>query len=142
MDIFNSFVKIHLCGSAHQRDIGLRGLRLICEGGHIEVSSGFWQLQPTEANTCITSWAVDISRNAARIVKFLEVYQVYASQESIFIQVKDEDRHFAMIVYAGEWQECLENIDHGLYLANWFERNAALQAQCDTFDGRDEYNPG
>ena len=139
MDIFNSFVKIHLCGTAHQRDVGLRGLRLICEGGHIEVSSGFWQLQPAEVNTCITSWAVDVSVNADRIVKFLEAYQRYAGQESIFISVKDEEKYFSMIVYAGEWQECLYKLDHGLYLADWFDRNASFQAQADRYDGRDEY---
>ena len=129
-----SFIKVHLCGTAHQRRIGVEALKAIVGGGSIGVSRGFWQLEPTETNTTVTSWNDDLSFIARKIVKFCEVYQRYASQESVFIQVKDENRNFSLIVYKGDWQEALHAIDHGLYLADWFS------SQANRYDDRDEYS--
>lgn len=134
MLVLNSFIRIHLCGSLHQRKIGVEALKQIVGGGSIEISRGFWQLEPTEVNTSVTSWSEDLTEIAPLITRFCRVYQRYASQESIFIQVKDNDRHFSLIVYKGEWGEALHKIDRGLYLADWFT------SQADRYDNRDEYN--
>lgn len=135
MEILNSYIKIHLCGTLHQRRIGVEALKSIVGGGTIEVSRGFWQLDPLEVNTTVMTWNEDVSFIADKITRFCRVYQRYASQESIFIQVKDGDRNFSLIVYKGEWAEALHQIDRGLYLADWFT------SQSDRYDQRDEYNP-
>lgn len=138
MDIFNSYISVSLCGSDHQREIGTRGLRLITGGGSLEVLEGFWQLDPPEVNVKILSWTDNIEALVVKIARFMEVYQVYASQESVFITYKHEDRHEALVVYAGEWDQLIERVDHGLFLANWFQRNASFQDQADRYDGRGE----
>ena len=123
MDIMNSFIKVHLCGTDHQREVGLRGLRLICGGGTIEVSEGFWQLEPAEVNTTITSWCKDIDDIASEVIRFLEIYQRYASQTAIFVQYKDQDRHGSVIVYAGEWPQALRQISHVEQLLDYFDQS-------------------
>ena len=133
MLVLNSFIKVSLCGTAHQRRIGVAALKQIVGAGNVEISRGFWQLEPTEINTSVLSWSEDLTEIAPLITRFCRVYQRYASQESIFVQVKDGDRYFALVVYKGEWKEALHKIDHGLYLADWFTR------QADIYDGRDEY---
>lgn len=139
MDIYGSFVSVSLCGTAHQREIGTRGLRLIVGGGEVEVLEGFWQLDPLEVNVKVLTWTNDLESLIVKIARFCEAYQRYASQESVFVTYKHEDRHEAIVVYAGEWDQLVERVDHGLFLANWFQRNASFQAQCDRYDGRDEY---
>lgn len=134
MLVLDSFIKVSLCGTAHQRRIGVEALKAIVGGGNVEISRGFWQLEPSEINTTILSWSNDLTEIAPLITRFCRVYQRYANQESVFVQVKDHDRYFALIVYKGEWEEALHKIDHGLYLADWFTN------QADRYDARGEYN--
>lgn len=133
MDSFTEFISVSLCGTAHQRDIGLRGLRLIAGAGEIYVLEGFWQLDPTETNVKILVWTNDLDSLVVKVANFCETYQKYASQESVFVTFKDKDRHEARVVYEGEWGKLINEVDRGSFLASFFSH------QADVYDGRDEY---
>jgi hypothetical protein len=142
MNKFDSFITVSLCGTDHQRTIGLRGLRIICGSGEIEVLDGFWQLDPPEYNVKIRTWTDNLDDLVVKIAKFCEAYQHYASQESIFITFKDKDRHEARVVYTGEWGDLILEVSRVEYLIKYFDDQhviASFEAQADRYDGRDEY---
>lgn len=139
MDSFNSFISVNLVGTDEQIAAGVESLRLIVGGGEIHIFEGFWQLEPLEKNIKIVSWTNDLDSLVVKIAKYMRVYQSYASQESVFVTYKDSDRHEARIVYAGEWDQLVLEVDRGSYLAEYFSPTDSFDLQADIYDGRDEY---
>jgi len=130
MDIFTEYIKIHLCGSDHQVEVGTAGLRVLFKGTNEALTVGTWEGE-TEPDRVIVHWTGDISAIAQRLVKFLEAYQRYAQQAGIFLEVYDGKAIKALTVYAGEWDQALDILDQGAALAAYFE------AQCEIYDGRE-----
>lgn len=142
MDTFNSFISVSLCGTPHQREVGIRGLRIIAGSGELVELRGFWQLDPPEDNIKILTWTNDLDSLVVKIARFCEIYQRYASQESIFVTYKDKDRHEARVVYAGEWDDLVLDVDRAEHLISFFEDqriNASFEAQADRYDARGEW---
>lgn len=139
MDTYDSFISVNLCGTAHQRSIGLLGLRLIEGAGEVNVIDGFWQLDPLEVNVKVLTWTQDIDSLAPRIAKFMASYQKYASQEAVFTTYKDKDRYNAITVYEGEWNAWILEVSRAEYLIAYFEDRAKWDHIAAVYDGRDEY---
>ena len=124
MTIFTEFIRVTLCGTPHQREVGRAGLAAIFSGGQLVEASGFWLDYPLEANTVITCWTTSIDEVAADIIRLLRAYQVYAKQEEIFFEVQTSEELRAASIPVNGWDEARQLLDRGSWLAEYFSGEA------------------
>lgn len=128
----DSFVRVHVCAqNDEQLAKGARLFKSVLTAGNITQKNGFWR-QYDELALVVEHWFssdTDNTRTFRRLLRALAIWQVYASQEAISLEIQTPDNPWRAYVYetpedlAELWANVLAPAaDRGTYLANYFSK--------------------